>query len=606
MSKGKFLSKLSFFKKKKRTSRETLRSNSTSSYHNYNNDMEVIPEIVRGNTVPAPSTSREANLYSNKRKNISHSSVEDLDKKKKQPYLGLDKASTSECPIPTPAPSATTSSANHNIFSNNSSISIPQINNKEKNVSSSPVSVCDKEECVKEEVLASTSNSYKNDSNDINNNAIASSSNTIITNDAIASSSNNVTTNNDDDKIEVKEEKSEKNIPKVFISKADDKAGPSSSNGNQIKINNLDTPPYTPTIFVTSKSTISSIDGNNQVTDTVSQDTNGNEVKSHIDEFDLYVEDIFNKLILDSGLSPEAETEESPDRYNRDATEHFADHLTTESLTPIPSNSNIINIQQQSHPSQLSQELQISEESEESQISQQPKPQIISSNLNSTTPSNVIPSETIPIANNTINNTNENTKKETFNNDTSLKKNNEPKKDKKIDDDSNSRDKENKTNDNKAKNNNMEKYLEKETTHSIVESMGVLNNTIEMLKCGICLDILLDPKIVEPCGHSFCNHCLRLLQTRVCPLCRTRIHDYHSSILLNELSELIAKYSLSQEQLEERNQCCHEIEEKDKHLNDECMRLMELMELAHQPDNSNNYSVQFHELVELNETDDDI
>jgi len=55
--------------------------------------------------------------------------------------------------------------------------------------------------------------------------------------------------------------------------------------------------------------------------------------------------------------------------------------------------------------------------------------------------------------------------------------------------------------------------------------MEVLNNTIDMLKCGICLDILLDPKIVEPCGHSFCNHCLRLLQTRICPLCRTRIHE---------------------------------------------------------------------------------
>jgi len=593
MSKGKFLSKLSFFKKKKRTSRDTLRSNSTSS-NNYNNDMEVIPEIVRGNTIPAPSKETlQSNIYSNKRKTISHSSVEDIDKKKKQPYLGLDKPSTSECPIPTPATSATTSSTNHNISIKSF---ISEINNdKENNISSSQISIHDKEE-----VLPSTSNSSKNDSNDKNNSI------------AVTSSSN-------DKMKEVKEEKSETSVPKVFISsETDDKAGPSTStHGNQIKINNLDTPPHTPTIFVTSKSTISSIDGNNPVTDTLSHDTNANEVKSHTDEFDLYVEDIFNKLVLDNVLSPEAESEESPDRYSRNATEHFNDHLTTESLTPIPSNSNILNIRQQSQPqsSQLSQELQKSEESEEfeeseesqeSQQLQQPLQQpIIHSNLSSNH-SNVTPSEIVPANNNAINTSNTNTKKETFNNDKSLKKNNETKKDKKIDEDSNSRDKENKTNDNKAKNNNMEKYLEKETTHSIVESMGVLNNTIEMLKCGICLDILLDPKIVEPCGHSFCNHCLRLLQTRVCPLCRTRIHDYHSSILLNELSELIAKYSLSQEQLEERNQCCHEIEEKDKHLNDECMRLMELMELAHQPDNSNNYSVQFHELVELNETDDDI
>jgi len=453
--------------------------------------------------------------------------------------------------------------------------------------------------CDKEEIMTSTLNSSKNNSNDIKENVL-------------------ITSNNNDKMKEVQEECSENNVPKVFISsEIDDKAGPSSSTpNNQTKINNLDTPPHTPTIFVTSKSTISSIDGNNQVTDTVSQDTNTNEIKSHVDEFDIYVEDMFNKLVLDGVLSSEAETEESADKNSRNATEQSNGHLTTESLTPFLDNINILNIQQQMQPqsSQLLQELQITEESEKSeesqksQLPQQPQQSqssIVQSNLNPTH-SNVIPSETIPVTNNAINTSNTNAKKEAFNNDTSLKKNNETKKDKKIDDDNNSRDKENKTNDNKAKNNNIEKYLEKETTHSIAESMGVLNNTIEMFKCGICLDILLDPKIVEPCGHSFCNHCLRLLQTRVCPLCRTRIHDYHSSILLNELSELIAKYSLSQEQLEERNQCCHEIEEKDKYLNDECMRLMELMELAHQPDNSNNYSVQFHELVELNETDDDI
>jgi len=603
MPKGKFLSKLSFFKKKKKGSRETLRSNSTSSCHNnYNNDMEVIPEIVRGNTISVPSKEiLQPNLYSNKRKNISHSSEEYIDKKNKQPYLDLDKPSTSESQIPTSAPATTTSSTNNNIsttsannnISTNSSIS-ETINNKEKNISPSPISMCDKEE-----IMTSTLNSSKNNSNDIKENVL-------------------ITSNNNDKMKEVQEECSENNVPKVFISsEIDDKAGPSSSTpNNQTKINNLDTPPHTPTIFVTSKSTISSIDGNNQVTDTVSQDTNTNEIKSHADEFDIYVEDMFNKLVLDGVLSSEAETEESADKNSRNATEQSNGHLTTESLTPFLDNINILNIQQQMQPqsSQLLQELQITEESEKSeesqksQLPQQPQQSqssIVQSNLNPTH-SNVIPSETIPVTNNAINTSNTNAKKEAFNNDTSLKKNNETKKDKKIDDDNNSRDKENKTNDNKAKNNNIEKYLEKETTHSIAESMGVLNNTIEMFKCGICLDILLDPKIVEPCGHSFCNHCLRLLQTRVCPLCRTRIHDYHSSILLNELSELIAKYSLSQEQLEERNQCCHEIEEKDKYLNDECMRLMELMELAHQPDNSNNYSVQFHELVELNETDDDI
>jgi len=550
MSKGKFLSKLSFFKKKKRVSHETLRSNSTSSYPNDHN-METIPKIIRGNTIPISSSeSLESNIYSNKRKNISNSSVEIVDKKKKQPYIDPVQASSSNCPIPTPAVSATTSSACHEIPT------ISEVDIMEKNGSSSPISMC----CDEKDNNTSSIQSYAN--------------------------------NDKKDKMKEPEDKKiDENIPKVqIISESEEENEKSSENQNQN--NNLETPQYTPTttIFVTSKSTVSSYDtfdanGNssNAQPSTSQSNNNMNETKSNEDDFDEYVEDIINKLALDTNLAAvEAQTEETP---NRAATENnnSGDQLTTESLTPIPSTNDIPTIQPQPQPQQQQQSA--------------------STNLN--TIQNIIPSDII-LVNNSNNTLNVNTKKENYNNDISLKKNNENKKDKKIEDDNSSRDKENKTNDNKAKNNDIEKYLEKETTHTIAESIGILNNTIEMLKCGICLDILLDPKIVEPCGHSFCNHCLRMLQTRVCPLCRTRIHDYHSSILLNELSELIAKYSLDKEQLEERNQCCHEIEEKDKHLNDECMRLMELMELAHQSDNTNNYSVQFHELVELNETDDDI
>jgi len=46
MSKGKLFSKLNIFKKKKRVSRETLRSNSTTERRV--NNMETIPELVRG------------------------------------------------------------------------------------------------------------------------------------------------------------------------------------------------------------------------------------------------------------------------------------------------------------------------------------------------------------------------------------------------------------------------------------------------------------------------------------------------------------------------------------------------------------------------------
>jgi len=431
------------------------------------------------------------------------------------------------------------------------------------------------------------------------------------------------------------EQQSYEDIPKINIISEKDKnniPSTSSSNNQNKNNNNLDTPPHTPTttIFVTSKSTVSSLDAfdndnneNNQPNN-ASSDVNTNEIKSPIDGFDLYVEDIFNRLALENNLSPEAEadTEETPSRVTvtRLSPENYLTEATTEgtqfrfSVKPSNSDNHLTTVEETqgrftvtriNPDNHLIESLTLANNNSNTRpSSEQP------SSLNTTTQSTDNPistSENTPAFNNIVNSVNVNIKKEVYSDSTGLKKNNENKKDKKIDEDNNnSREKENRTNDHKAKNSDIEKYLEKENNHSIVESMEVLNNTIEMLKCGICLDILLDPKIVEPCGHSFCNHCLRMLQTRFCPLCRTRIHDYHSSVLLNELSELIAKFSLTKDQLEERNQCCQEIEEKDKHLNDECMRLMALMELAHQPENTNNYSVQFHELVELNETDDDI
>jgi len=590
MSKGKFLSKLNIFKKKKKISRDNFRSNTTTGYHssdnnnsvnnnsdnnnsdnntntnntntNTNNTMETIPEIVRGKTFPIPSTNKESldssSVHSNKRKSVVHSNVEDIESKKKQPNLGvdLDKPSSSTCSIPTPVVSATTTSSCHNITNPS------ETNTKENNISSTPISMCGDEQDL--EAVATPSSS----SNDKKINKMK---------EAVVESESEL------------ESESDKSIPKISISsEVKDKNVPSTSS-IQNENNNLDTPPHTPTIFVTSISSVSSVvaggdnsNENNEIND--ANPTPKNETKSHADEFDLYVEDVFNRLALDANISPEAETEASTNRYNRAATEESDpdDPLVSEPLTINPGSNNVF-ILQRGEPQVLV-------------IPSNPSPHLnnVQIHLEETN------HDTNPPATNT------NTKKESYNNDILVKKNNETKKEKKIDDDTSSRDKENKTNENKAKNNDIEKYLEKENTHSIAESMEVLNNTIDMLKCGICLDILLDPKIVEPCGHSFCNHCLRLLQTRICPLCRTRIHDYHSSVLLNELSELIAKFSLNKEQLEERHQCCQEIEEKDKHLNDECLRLMELMELAHQPENTNNYTVQFHELVELNETDDDI
>ena len=69
-----------------------------------------------------------------------------------------------------------------------------------------------------------------------------------------------------------------------------------------------------------------------------------NETKSSVDDFDIYVEDVFNRLALDTNMSPEAETEESTNRYNRTATEESEpdDPLVSEPLTISPDSNNVI------------------------------------------------------------------------------------------------------------------------------------------------------------------------------------------------------------------------------------------------------------------------
>uniref|UniRef100_H3CEH1 RING-type domain-containing protein n=1 Tax=Tetraodon nigroviridis TaxID=99883 RepID=H3CEH1_TETNG len=50
----------------------------------------------------------------------------------------------------------------------------------------------------------------------------------------------------------------------------------------------------------------------------------------------------------------------------------------------------------------------------------------------------------------------------------------------------------------------------------------------EGLTCAVCLDIYLCPRLCRPCGHSFCEPCLRTIANNrplspPCPLCRTLI-----------------------------------------------------------------------------------
>ena len=44
-------------------------------------------------------------------------------------------------------------------------------------------------------------------------------------------------------------------------------------------------------------------------------------------------------------------------------------------------------------------------------------------------------------------------------------------------------------------------------------------NQKDELKCPLCLDILENPKIVIPCGHTYCENCLErsLRERNACP-----------------------------------------------------------------------------------------
>ena len=45
------------------------------------------------------------------------------------------------------------------------------------------------------------------------------------------------------------------------------------------------------------------------------------------------------------------------------------------------------------------------------------------------------------------------------------------------------------------------------------------------LKCGLCSNILHRPYLVQPCGHLFCEPCLRRAKINECSTCKTKIDD---------------------------------------------------------------------------------
>ncbi|XP_048876202.1 E3 ubiquitin-protein ligase RNF180-like isoform X2 [Brienomyrus brachyistius] len=64
----------------------------------------------------------------------------------------------------------------------------------------------------------------------------------------------------------------------------------------------------------------------------------------------------------------------------------------------------------------------------------------------------------------------------------------------------------------------------------------------EGLTCAVCLDIYFNPYMCHPCGHVFCEPCLRTLarncpSSTPCPLCRTPISHVCFQIELNHTSQ---------------------------------------------------------------------
>ena len=55
--------------------------------------------------------------------------------------------------------------------------------------------------------------------------------------------------------------------------------------------------------------------------------------------------------------------------------------------------------------------------------------------------------------------------------------------------------------------------------------------------CALCLDLLFEPTILDPCQHVFCQTCLRRLgnaHINNCPICRHEIQNCHPAMELHE------------------------------------------------------------------------
>ena len=87
------------------------------------------------------------------------------------------------------------------------------------------------------------------------------------------------------------------------------------------------------------------------------------------------------------------------------------------------------------------------------------------------------------------------------------------------------------------------KMKQQDKIKELLEGEPELAEINEDLICPVCLDLLHEPFLVDPCGHIFCEPCLRRLGQKnpmncTCPMCRTKIFFCkHQAPMAKEIRE---------------------------------------------------------------------
>ena len=83
----------------------------------------------------------------------------------------------------------------------------------------------------------------------------------------------------------------------------------------------------------------------------------------------------------------------------------------------------------------------------------------------------------------------------------------------------------------------------------------------EELKCPLCLDFFKSPVRITPCGHSYCQNCLKIMTTVPwpCPECRTEQQQLPEQLARNFFLEKIVENFIASR----KNICAtHEVPKK--------------------------------------------